>query len=387
MRKVCRQLHLYLGLLSGIVVVVVCITGCLYVFKDEIIGVTEPWRKVTAQRMPFIKPSKMLEIGNKAAGDTLPTAITIGESTEAVWIDYLSEKGSTTIFLNPYTGKVIHITEKKHSDFDFFRFVLDGHLYLWLPRKVGRQVVGYGVLLFFITLITGIIIWLPKQWKKKTIRNLLTIKSPYSFSKVNYKAHTVLGFYLFLPLIVLCFTGLMFALDWFSGTMYQIVSGGKQMEAYELPLSDTLNVKTTHEVLVDKLYNKVVHEVPQAVQCYIALPKVASDVYRVSVVHKRNSYYRTDNLFFDRYTLKELKGKGSYAGKYAEASVADTMMRINLEIHDGRILGIFGKIIMCLASFIGASLPITGFIIWWKRKRHGKKKNTPVATLSNNLRE
>lgn len=44
------------------------------------------------------------------------------------------------------------------------------------------------------------------------------------------------------------------------------------------------------------------------------------------------------------------------------------MMRINLDIHEGRILGFWGKVLMCAASLIGASLPITGFVIWWRRK-------------------
>ena len=42
---------------------------------------------------------------------------------------------------------------------------------------------------------------------------------------------------------------------------------------------------------------------------------------------------------------------------------------MNLEIHDGRIWGLPGKIIMFLASLTGASLPVTGFIIWYRKRR------------------
>ncbi|WP_370526961.1 PepSY domain-containing protein [Bacteroides sp. 51] len=41
-------------------------------------------------------------------------------------------------------------------------------------------------------------------------------------------------------------------------------------------------------------------------------------------------------------------------------------------IHDGRILGLPGKILAFIASLIGASLPITGFIFWIRRKRKRK---------------
>ena len=37
-QKAIRKLHLWLGLLSSIIVFVVCLTGSLFVFTDEIIN-------------------------------------------------------------------------------------------------------------------------------------------------------------------------------------------------------------------------------------------------------------------------------------------------------------------------------------------------------------
>ncbi|MCG6191036.1 PepSY domain-containing protein [Maribellus maritimus] len=42
---------------------------------------------------------------------------------------------------------------------------------------------------------------------------------------------------------------------------------------------------------------------------------------------------------------------------------------INLPIHDGSILGFPGKLLAFFASFIAASLPVTGFILWLKRRK------------------
>ena len=115
---------------------------------------------------------------------------------------------------------------------------------------------------------------------------------------------------------------------------------------------------------------------PLATTFYFALPHGNEDCIRVSIVHKRNSYYHTDNLFFDRYSLTPLTGQGPYAGKYTEVSSADKLRRMNLEIHDGRIGGIVGKILVFCASLIGASLPITGFIIWRQKSKRPKRNPT-----------
>lgn len=369
-RKACAKFHLWLGLLSGIVVFIVCITGCMYAFKDEITDATQPWRFVAPLEKEFLPPSRLLAIADSVMGGASATAITYGERSDAAWVDYYQpEAGMSTVFINPYSGQVLKSVVNHNGDFDFFRLVLSGHRTLWLPREIGSPIVGYSVLIFLITLITGVILWWPRSWTRKALVQRLTLKRPFTFSRLNFDLHNVAGFYAALVLAVLCFTGLIFSLNWFSRGVYSITSGGEELKPYVLPVSDTLQVVNRVTNPLDRLYTQLRLEEPAAKTFYFALPGQADGVYRVSVVHKRGSYYRTDNLFFDRYTLVSLKGAGPYAGKYTEASPADKFRRMNLEIHDGRIWGLPGKIIMFLASLTGASLPVTGFIIWYRKRR------------------
>jgi uncharacterized iron-regulated membrane protein len=55
----------------------------------------------------------------------------------------------------------------------------------------------------------------------------------------------------------------------------------------------------------------------------------------------------------------------------------DKIAKGNFDFHTGRIraLGIGSKIIYFLAALVAASLPVTGFLIWWGRK---KKKKSPA---------
>ena len=107
-KRLCYLLHLWIGLATGIIVFVVSITGAIYLFKDEISSTYQPWKKVEARNQPFLQPSKLIEIANTQSHQERPSAITIGEKDEAVWVDYFGEKGQTTIYLNPYDGKIIH---------------------------------------------------------------------------------------------------------------------------------------------------------------------------------------------------------------------------------------------------------------------------------------
>lgn len=366
-RKICIKLHLYLGLLSGIVVFIVCVTGCLYVFKDEITGLSQQWKTVEVQNTPTLFPSEVLAIANKEASDTMPSAITYGRPSDAVFVDYYNfEKGMTTVYINQYTGQILKTIIKQKDDFDFFRFVLDGHRHLWLPQDIGKPIVGVSVLIFVIILITGLVIWWPKRWNKKVLKRNFTLKR----KNLLWGLHSVLGSYSFILLLLLALTGLIWSFDWYSKSVYKL-SGGGELKPYTLPLSDTTQVdgaKTKNKIL-DRLFIQLASETPNAADYYIALPSSKDGVIRVSIAYIKGAYYKTDNLFFDRYTLKPLQGTGPYAGKYEDASSADKLRRMNYDIHTGRIWGIWGKIVLFLASIIGASLPVTGYIYWY-RKRH-----------------
>jgi uncharacterized iron-regulated membrane protein len=369
MKRLFRKLHLWLGLISGLVVIIVCLTGALSLFRPEIESMMEPWRHVQSSKAPSLSPQQLIGRANLATGLSHPTALTMGMRTEAAKMDYMNENGNfISVFLNPYTGKVLHITEVEPGDFNFFDFLMDGHLHLWLPKAIGKPIVSYGVLLFFITLLTGMFISWPKRWNKKTLRQHFLFHRPLRMPRLNWDLHNVLGYYLLLPLLAACWTGMMFGLDWFSGAVYRLVSGGQEMQAYEMPQSvlEHSNEKTAS---LDALSKRLQKQEPLAVQFYYALPQNDSDVYRVSIVHEPGSYYKQDNRYFDQYTLKELAGSGPWAGKYKEKSAADKMMRMNLDIHEGIVFGLFGKIIMLLACFVGASLPITGLVIYLRRKR------------------
>jgi uncharacterized iron-regulated membrane protein len=47
---------------------------------------------------------------------------------------------------------------------------------------------------------------------------------------------------------------------------------------------------------------------------------------------------------------------------------------MNYDIHVGAIGGITGKVIAFLASLMAASMPVTGFMIWWGRRKKTKEK-------------
>src|SRR5690606_17832956 len=110
-----------------------------------------------------------------------------------------------SIYMHPYNGKGLQVTDQFSG---FFRFILDGHFYLWLPHEIGQPVVASATLIFLAMLITGLILWLPKNRKAAKQRFWFKWKEGMKWKRKNYDMHNIIGFYTSAIGIIFVVTGL-----------------------------------------------------------------------------------------------------------------------------------------------------------------------------------
>jgi len=379
-KKINAFLHLWLGLGSGLIVFIVSLTGCIYVFENEIRGLYEPWKFVEKQEQPFLLPTQLIRGASVVLGKQQPNSIRYGAKDESATVSNFDRKAGTSliVYVNPYTAKVIHSEKKsRKSNSDFFRFILNGHRQLWLPREIGKQVVGVGVLTFVILLISGIVLWWPKKWIKSIRDKSFKIKWNANFKRKNYDLHNVLGFYAAVFLLIISLTGLVYSYKWYSKSVYWLTSGGQPMKEFSRTLSDSTSTLTYQQANVDQLYSKIM-ATDKAEGMFISLPAKAADAIAFTVYLKAGKLYNANSYTFDQFTLKPISDGSPFSGKYEDASVADKLRRMNYDLHIGAIFGIPSKIVAFLVSLISATLPITGFIIWFGKKFKKKKKTKKV---------
>lgn len=377
-KRISYLLHLWLGMASGIVVFIVAITGCIYTFQTELRNIFQPDQYIEIQNKPFLSPSELKDRSmqyvytSPADSSNVIYGVTYTKQNKAATVAYNHhEDGYTLLVLNPYSGDYISKQVLKN---DFFRFILAGHRNLWLPYPIGHQIVGWAVLVFVIILITGIVLWIPKKWNKKSLRPRLTIKKKAGFFRFNYDLHNVLGIYAALIALIIALTGLTWSFEWYANSYYKVVSGGGEFKKWQVAQSDTTAVSGI-ENAKDILWSKMRAEYPIGTEgsFIFDFPNKNTDTYRIGLNSANNdTYYKRHFRFFDQYTLKELEGGGMYGIRYEDSSVGDKIYRMTYDIHVGAIGGFAGKLLVFFASLITASLPITGFILWWKKRRKHK---------------
>jgi uncharacterized iron-regulated membrane protein len=374
LKKSIGKIHLWLGLSSGLLVFIIAITGCIYAFQAEIQDLTQPYRFVEHQQKPVLMPSELKAIAEKELPGKKIHAVLYpkpGKATEVIFYNAEPEY-YYLVYLNPFTGDVLKV---KDASAGFFPFILDGHFYLWLPHEVGRPVVATATLVFLVMLISGLVLWWPKN--KKATKQRFSIRWSARWRRKNYDLHNVLGFYATWIAIILAATGLVWGFDWYAEGYYKLAGGEKSL-FYMEPKSDSTFLYRSEVPAIDRLYTMMRLENPTAEVLEVHIPETAGSSIEISINPDDETYWQADYRYFDQYTLEELSVDHIY-GKSANASLADNLMRMNYDIHTGAVLGLPGKIIAFFASLIVASLPITGFYIWWGRKQKDKQKKLEKA--------
>jgi len=358
-------LHRWLGFISGLVVFIVSITGCIFCFQDEIQDTIHSYRKVEVQEQAYLPPSAIKSIALKNYPKATANYIYYyGKDHPAVVIANLDKEGLKYIYVNPYDGKILH-SESVQSN--FFVVVEYIHLYLLLPPKIGAMVVGISVLIFLALMITGIILWWPKRRSDR--KRSFTIKWNGRWRRVNYDLHNVLGFYVTSIAVILAISGLSIAFDWVTRGIYNTANLGKpHPEEKVIPLSDTTRILNKVANTIDIAFREAQQRSPQARMFLIYDPAGKKESVGVTAYAQSLHFYKSDQYYFDRYSGKLLK-RLPHTQKSNGMKVND----MNYDIHVGQILGLPGKIIAFLASLICASLPVTGFIVWLGKRKKPKK--------------
>ena len=360
LKKWAGRLHLWLGLITGIIVFIVAVTGCIYVFHDEIKDMVYDWRTVEVQDKAYMAPSQIRKnVSDRFPGATNDFLIYAGKDRPvAVYGTY--EKDPYYFYYDPYSGKFLYAQNFRE---DFFEIIKAIHMYLLLPTAIGKQVVGISTLIFILMMVTGIILWWPK--KLKNFRKNLKIKWKARWRRVNYDLHGISGFYIHILAIIIAITGLNFSYEWVSDGIKFAGNLGHEYDSDEV-MEHVEPEEETVKNAVDIAFFRTMELKPGEDMYFVwdlgEGHSIATGTYPNSL-----NYDHQSNFYFHPDTAELLQ-----THYYDEKSNGMKLQEMSYGIHTGQYFGMAGKIIAFIASLFVAALPVTGFIVWYGRKNRKK---------------
>ena len=205
-KTVILWLHKWLGIITGVVVFILSLTGSIYTFQDELKLWAYPEKyfisDTTIHSKTPLPLSTLLDSSQKSLKknqkitrvDLYPSknrtwvfrAIKTDEKAFGHWNYYRYYK---RVFINPYTGQVQQV---ENSKTEFFQLVLQLHLNLLLGKQYGHPIVAWSTAIFVLILLSGIVLWWPKKWKGKNLKRSFWLDTKVKWKRLNHDLHNVI---------------------------------------------------------------------------------------------------------------------------------------------------------------------------------------------------
>lgn len=366
-RKFINDIHLWLGIGSGIILFLVCLSGTFLTFEHEIKDIFTEKMVVTPSGEAKSVSELTALINDSVEGEltrvTLPAEA--NQPYEFTVKTNPKDRRGTAFYVNPYTAEILKAPKSSADGFMMFMFRM--HRWIMLEVPVGRPIVGIATIIFLILSVSGIVLWFPKKVKWKNMKSGFKIKTNANWKRVNHDLHNTLGFYACIFIVIMGLTGLCWSFEGYRDGLSAVIGtkvfgnrGGGP--AIEVKAQDSKTITLEEAVAIT---NK---EFDFEGDTRVSFPSKKNKFYSISKYNKSSfSPVTADALTLDIYgnVLK----KEYFNDKPLNVRIASLIK----PIHTGQIFGLFSQILYFLACLIATSLPITGTLIWLNKMKKKKK--------------
>lgn len=396
MKKIFRKIHLWLSVPFGLIITLVCFSGAILVFENEV----NEWFRHDLYYVETVKESplpmdKLLEkVATTLTDSVSVTGVSISSDPGRAYQVSLSKPRRASLYVDQYTGEVKGKSERS----GFFMFMFRMHR--WLLDSMnpgnegifwGKMIVGVSTLLLVFVLISGIVIWWPRT--RKALKNSLKITATKGWRRFWYDLHVAGGMYALIFLLAMALTGLTWSFPWYRTAFYKVfgvevqqraaqgheqksdaqkrdtklaahrekkregneVRKGERSGRPENNHSDMYSV-TSPFVYWQEIYDKLRHQNPEYKQISISSGTA-------SVSFNRFGNQRAS----DRYSFNTDNGEFTETSLYQHQDKSGKIRGWIYSVHVGNWGGMFTRILTFIAALLGAALPLTGYYLWIKR--------------------
>lgn len=405
MRKIFRNIHLWLSVPFGILITLICFSGAALVFEKEVMELCH--RELYFVKKVEAAPLPMEQLMTKVAA-TLPdsvsvTGVNISSDPERAYQVTLSKPRRASTYVDQYTGEIMG----KYERAPFFNFMFRMHRWLLDSMKQdggifwGKMIVGTSTLMFVFVLISGIVIWWPRT--RKALKNSLKIVANKGWRRFWYDLHVAGGMYALVFLLAMALTGLTWSFQWYRTGFYKTfgvevqpsmghgnaaanatAKGGKREESPEGRSGRPGNRGEKPEGRGEHSESREGRKRSPYTnwqQIYEQLAEANPDYKLISVSDGSASVALPrfgNQRGTDRYKFNPRNGEITETTLYKDLDNSGKIRGWIYSVHVGSWGGMLTRILTFIAALVGASLPLTGYYLWIRRLMKRKIKREAI---------
>ncbi len=373
-KRVIFWAHLIAGVLAGIVVLWLSVTGVLLTYERQIVSWLE--QGSVPAKGKTLSADQSVNVALEAT-DGKVSGVMFSRNSDAPVQAQIGR--GTPQLLNPYSGDVLPRADGAR---ELFRTVT--HLHRWLAlegvgRDTAKAIIGAANLVFLFIVVSGLYLWLPRRWTWQMLKfNLFFRRNLPSARARDYNWHHVIGFWCLIPLFVIVATGAVFSYGWANQLVFAAygeeapVRGGppgpagrqsgkhqgKQLGHQAAPEPEANAALSLQDLLQRaKAYNDSWRTVT------LQVPKADAPTVSFNIdTGTGGQPQKRDTVTFDRHS-----GEVVAMRTFADSSPGQQARVFIRFLHTGESLGAIGQTLAGLASLGACFLVYTGLALAYRR--------------------
>ena len=376
--------HFFCGLLFIPLIIVISVSGCIYLFEDE-------YEEFMYQDLLFVNPAEsvlpastlMAKAKLAVPGLRASQFKSFAEKERSVEIIFKAKKMKhmemsmewagdgpekvpmvmneerTSVFLNPYTGGILGTIKSSDRLMGFMKD-LHGNL---LTGKVGTKLVELTSCWVGMLMTTGLIMWWPRG--KTGVMGTLIPRLNKNKRLFWRDLHAVPAFYFSFFIIFLIISGLPWTDVW--GEAFHTIQRDLKMSAPAGFHSRELKSRYfmgAEQISIDQVISEAKSRGYQG-ELNVKIPKSIRDTYAI----QRNSDDPAErpSMHFDQYT-----GKVLAASDWEKVPLLAKSVSYGIKLHRGEYFGVWNLVLVLVTTLVLIFMAISGVVLWLQRRPKGK---------------
>ncbi|WP_343730416.1 sulfite reductase flavoprotein subunit alpha [Duganella sp.] len=364
MKKLWFQLHWFVGITAGTVLMVIGLTGAILAFREQILDALNPGvRNVAVQDLPTLGPQQIMLAAQAARPHERVTSIifydTPGSSARVGLAPAPGQRKGETIYFNPYTGALL----PELAGEGFFEWTEQLHRFLLLPRDPGKMVSGTLAFCLMGLALTGLYLrWPRRVWDWRT---WLTFDARMKGRSFLWGLHSVAGTWVMAVFLMFTASGVYWAFDpirdmadgWMGTLRPPREASAPKPKGAKPPKAAPADLTPSWET-----FQK---HAPNWQMAFLRPPERANAPLQILWVAKDAPHVRARSSMTINQQTGDLVKQELYNDKPLGARFQSTIY----PLHIGTYFGVAGQLIVFIAALALPGFGITGWMLYLDRRK------------------
>ena len=373
-KQVWFQLHWFIGITAGTVLVLIGLSGATLAFKDELLDAMNPGvRHVAVETRAPLTPAQLASIAAAEHGQRVASITVYAEAGSAPRLFFAPQNGQRrgeSVYLHPYTGA----TQPALAGAAFFDWTESLHRWLLLPRDPGRQVAGALALCLLGLALSGLYL----RWPRRPLdwRTWLTFDPALKGRSFLWNLHAVAGTWCLVVYVALTLTGIYWSYDVVRDNID--AWAGKPPRTAQAPGKKGAPKEPASTADIGLAWSTFQQHAAGWTLATVRLPVRPGEAVQFTWLAGDAPHERARS----RMSIAPADGTVTENAPYSQQALGSRLVNIIYPLHMGTYFGLPGRIIVTVASLGLPLFAITGWMLYLGRRKAKRAVQAQRALLA-----